>query len=213
VSADTTDSVLRWWWVRHAPAVGAGNIIHGTDDSPANLSDADTISRLAKLLPTNAMALTSGVARAAQTYSAFRQINPELAAPRTDSDLDEQDFGDWTGRTWDEIGPLTKRFWKDPIATSPPRGESYNAMCQRVQRTIKARTNVLRRGNLISVAHAGPIRAALALALDLSFPISIRFEIDMLSITRIDAIVSDTGVAWRVRAVNFRPRAEDDQLL
>ena len=205
MNADTTDAVLRWWWVRHAPSACAGNIIHGTDDSPADLSDADAISRVAKLLPADALALTSGVARAAQTYAAFRQIKPDLAASRTDSDLDEQDFGDWTGRNWDEIRALTQRFWKDPIATSPPGGESYNAMCTRVQRCVKARTNVARRGSVIAVAHAGPIRAALALALDMSLSASIRFEIDLLSITRIDAILSDSGIAWRVRGVNYRP--------
>lgn len=198
------EGILRWWWIRHAPTVGPAHLIHGTDDTPADLSDAIAMSRLAKLLPADAIGLTSAVPRAIQTYDALRQLNRDLTTANIDSDLGEQDFGKWTGRSWDELAPITRTFWNDPIGTAPPGGESYRAMCQRVQRSIAMRSET-QRGNLVTVAHAGPIRAALAIALDMPFESSIRFEIAPLSLTRIDAIATTSGVSWRVLAVNVRP--------
>jgi len=53
-------------------------------------------------------------------------------------------------------------------------------------------------GDVIVVAHAGTIRAALALALELSPDRALSFVIDPLSLTRLDRL--DDG--WRVVTVN-----------
>jgi alpha-ribazole phosphatase len=197
------EGVLQWWWIRHAPSASPANIIHGRDDVPADLSDAAALARLADILPAGSPALTSGVARAVQTYDALRQIDPSLAVAQTEADFCEQDFGDWTGRTWDEIAPLAPHFWDDPVATAPPGGESFAEMCRRVLRRIVALSNQQQSGTIVSVAHAGTIRAALALALDLDFAASIRFEIEPLSLTRIDAFVGSDDISWRVQSVNL----------
>jgi alpha-ribazole phosphatase len=51
------------------------------------------------------------------------------------------------------------------------------------------------------VSHGGPIRAALALALDLSPAAALRFAIEPLSVTRIEAV----GSGWRVMSVGAAP--------
>jgi alpha-ribazole phosphatase len=202
VSAQADEGVVQWWWIRHAPSASAANIIHGRDDVSADLSDTATLERLAQILPPGADILTSGVARAVQTYDALRLITPSLAIARTEVDFREQDFGAWTGRTWDEIAPLAPHFWDDPVATAPPGGESFAEMCRRALRRIVDLSNQCGDGVIVSVAHAGTIRAALALALDLDFAASIRFEIDPLSLTRIDAFVGPSDISWRVQSVN-----------
>jgi alpha-ribazole phosphatase len=53
-------------------------------------------------------------------------------------------------------------------------------------------------GRVIIVAHAGTIRAALALALELPPERALRFVIDPPSLTRLDRLDN----AWRVVAVN-----------
>ena len=53
-------------------------------------------------------------------------------------------------------------------------------------------------GDVILVVHSGTVRAALAVALDLSPEAALRFIIDPLSLTRIDRL--ERG--WRVVAVN-----------
>lgn len=202
MSVTSDDGVIQWWWVRHAPSASPANVIHGRDNVDADLSDTVASARLAALLPTDGTAITSGVRRAAQTYEALRYFNPSLSAPRIEPDFCEQDFGDWTGRTWDEIAPLAPHFWDDPIATAPPGGESFAEACRRVLRRVNALSSQQGRGAIVSVAHAGTIRAALALALDLDFAAAIRFEIDPMSLTRIDAFVGQDEISWRVQCVN-----------
>jgi len=48
------------------------------------------------------------------------------------------------------------------------------------------------------VVHSGTVRAALAIALDLSAEAALRFAIDPLSLTRIDKVAG----GWRVVGVN-----------
>ncbi len=196
------EGVVQWWWIRHAPSASPANIIHGRDDVSADLTDTDALKRLASVLPAGAKMLTSELARARQTYDALRYLNPALPAAVAEPAFGEQDFGAWTGRTWSEVAPLAQQFWDDPIENAPPDGESYAVMCRRVLRRILTISQAQGNGTIVSVAHAGTIRAALALALDLDFAASIRFEIDPLSLTRIDAFVGDEDIAWRVQSVN-----------
>lgn len=199
---EADNGVVNWWWIRHAPSASAANIIHGRDAVSADLSDTDALKNLTARLPTGAIALTSGIARAVQTYEAIHSLNPALPTAQTEPDFAEQDFGDWTGRTWDDVAPAAPHFWDDPIETAPPNGESFAVSCRRVLRRIEAMSNTRKSGSIVCVAHAGTIRAALALALDLDFAASIRFEIDPLSLTRIDAFVAEGGISWRVQSVN-----------
>lgn len=204
MSEEPGGTTLCWWWVRHAPIAGPADIIHGNDDAPADLSDTAALAQIARRLPADAVALISGARRASDTYEALRQANSGLAAAAIDGDLAEQDFGDWTGRTWTELAPETATFWKDPVLTAPPRGESFATMSQRVQVCVIGQTAMQRSGDIVAVSHAGPIRAALALALDLPLEGALRFVLDCPSLTRIDAITTESGLAWRIRAVNVR---------
>jgi alpha-ribazole phosphatase len=97
------------------------------------LADPELIARVARQLPTDARAVTSTLARARETYAAFRSLRP-LPPAELEADLNEQDFGAWTGGTWNALASEAAGFWKDPVETAPPGGESYAAMCRRVHR-------------------------------------------------------------------------------
>ena len=58
--------------------------------------------------------------------------------------------------------------------------------------------------NIVAVAHAGTIRAALGLALDLKPKSALSLIIDPLSLSRIDAFAGTEEVAWRVLGVNLK---------
>ncbi|SBV34991.1 Phosphoglycerate/bisphosphoglycerate mutase [uncultured Sphingopyxis sp.] len=70
----------------------------------------------------------------------------------------ELDFGDWDGKAASMIDPDTLgRFWNDPDANPPPRGESWSTLVRRVAAAI----NDLAPVPTLVVAHGGAMRAAL----------------------------------------------------
>jgi alpha-ribazole phosphatase len=166
-------------------------MIPGTD-APADVSDAAALLRLREQLPARHAAISSPARRARETAVALGLL------VSSDPAFGEQDFGDWTGRTYEEIRrdceAVYDEFWRAPASNRPPGGESFVEQIARVSAGIEA----LPAGDVIIVAHAGTIRAALALALELSPERALRFAIDPLSLTRLDRLDD----AWRVVMVN-----------
>jgi alpha-ribazole phosphatase len=179
------------WLIRHAPVGGPPGMIPGTD-APADVSDAAALLRLREQLPARHAAISSPVRRARETAAALGLlVSPDPA-------FSEQEFGGWAGRTHEEIRrdceAVYDEFWRAPASNRPPGGESFVEQIARVKAGIEA----LPAGDVIIVAHAGTIRAALALALELPPERALRFAIDPLSLTRLDRLDN----AWRVVAVN-----------
>lgn len=198
-----TNSITRWWWVRHAPVPDPENRIVGRLDPPCDLSDADRLSTLARLLPRQSVVVESGLLRCSQTLGAIESAGLTVAPSLIEPALEEQDFGHWQGRRWADLDskkdPLVADFWRDPATSTPPGGESFVAVMTRVRAVVTEMTCHFEGRDIIAVAHAGTIRAALALALDLSPHAALSFVIDPLSLTRLDAI----GEGWRVGGVNM----------
>ena len=195
--------ITRWWWLRHAPVPDPENRICGRLDPPCDLSDEDRLAALARRLPPQAVVVESGLLRCHQTLGAIEAAGLPVAPSLIEAALQEQDFGHWQGRRWVELDqakdPLVAAFWRDPAGTAPPGGESFEAVIARVKASITDLTRQFEGRDIIAVAHAGTIRAALALALDLSPQAALSFVIDPLSLTRLDAI----GEGWRVNGVNL----------
>jgi alpha-ribazole phosphatase len=188
------DSIeTRLWLIRHAPVDGPRGVIHGPD-APADTSDAPAFAALKASLPPTALAVCSPARRTFETAVALGLDPVKQALFR------EQDFGAWTGRRHDdlaaELGGAYRDFWKSPAGNAAPGGESF---VDQISRTV-AGLAALPSGDAVLVVHSGTIRAALAIALDLSADAALRFVIDPLSLTRIDRLAS----GWRVAAVNRR---------
>lgn len=198
-----TSSITRWWWLRHAPVPDPENRICGRLDPPCDLSDQDRLTALARYLPAQAVVVESGLLRCHQTLGAIEASGLTVAPSIIEPDLQEQDFGHWQGRRWAELDkakdPLVEAFWRDPASTAPPGGESFEAVMARVRAVIAAMTRHFEGRDIIAVAHAGTIRAALAMALDLPAQAALSFVIDPLSVTRLDSI----GEGWRITGVNL----------
>ena len=179
------------WLIRHAPVDGPRGIIHGLD-APADVRDTAALQRVRARLPNPDMAISSPARRARETAEALGLV------AAADASFSEQDFGSWTGRTHEEIrkdsGSAHDAFWRAPATSRPPGGESFADQIARVRGGI----DVLPVGDVIIVAHAGTIRAVLALALEIEPENALRFVIDPLSLTRLDRLEN----GWRVVAVN-----------
>ncbi len=188
--------MVRWWWVRHGPTNARG--FCGWTDAAADLSDGRSLSALRSALPDQAVLLTSDLSRSVDTADAIARRTWSRKPP--DPTLREQNFGAWEGLNYDEPED-SDQFWRDPATSAPPEGESFAALCARVATPIME----LSRGEadeIVAVAHAGVVRAALALALTLPPRSALAFEISPLSLTRIDWIRG--AKAWRVGCVNMQ---------
>ena len=103
-----------------------------------------------------------------------------------DDDLIETDFGTWEGLTVSEAAerdPKLHRSWLRDTSISPPDGESFDSVADRVQRA---------RGRLIAehagetvlvVSHVTPIKTLLRLALDAGPGILYRLHLDLASLS------------------------------
>lgn len=206
----------RWWWVRHAPVVDADPMVRisGQLDVDANVSgekNAKAFKWLAQTLPAGGKWITSNLIRTRQTAEAIQGAGMHPEQMEAVPQLAEQDFGRWAGMTWAELGTLESGegagFWAAPATTAPPGGESFADLIDRVGPAIEHLNEQYAGHDIICVAHAGTIRAALAHALGLEPQMALSFNVDNISLTRIDHIESGLklkrGGHWRIVSVNI----------
>ena len=211
-----TQITTSFWWVRHAP-VAHGGRIYGQIDLSCDCSETALFTGLAEKLPHSAMWVTSNLRRTHETAAAIVRAGfpgPQpIPGPEAISlpELAEQNFGEWQNLTYEELQELRAgdfhRFWHAPAHETPPGGESFVAVIERVSRAIHRLVDTYSGRDIIAVAHGGTIRAVLALALDLDPEAALAFTIENCSITRIDRIDGPgMGHGWRVGRVNQPPR-------
>ena len=140
--------------MRHGVPEMAGRLLGHCDAPPDPDGMALCVDRARSLRFDQVM--TSDLARAripGETIATERN-----ATLHVDPRWRELDFGQWDGfDPADLAADALSRFWDDPEANSPPDGERWSALCERVGAAlsdISAPTLVL--------SHAGAMRAALS---------------------------------------------------
>ncbi len=138
--------------IRH-PSVAARGICYGraemrlSADAPAQIAAAvaaaPRASRLISSPAARCLALAGALARA-------QGLRVEV-----DARLQELDFGSWEGRPWSGIPRVESDPWAaDPLRRSPPGGETFAHLLDRVHAALAGL------GDVLVITHAGPIRAA-----------------------------------------------------
>ena len=187
-----------WWLVRHAPVAAPDGLIYGRRDIDADLSDAAAIAALAAALPPDPVWITTPLRRARDSLEAVLAARGAQADPVIEADFVEQDFGDWEGRpaaeTWSAMAPES---WSAPARIAPPGGETFDDVVARIAPAIDRLTARYAGRDIVAVAHAGTVRAVLAMALGGSAA-ALGFTIDPLSVSRFERI----GAHWRIGFVN-----------
>jgi len=193
-------SETRWWWLRHARSDAAEGVIVGRSDVGCRPIAAERARRAAARLPEGAVLLCSGLRRTLVTAEALTEGGADLPPPLIEPALVEQDFGEWTGRRWADLAddPVAARFWADP-AGAPPGGESFAAVMERVRAAVERLSDAYAGRDIVAVSHAGPITAAVAMALGVAPRAALSIVIEPLSLTRLDRL----GGCWRVAGVNW----------
>ncbi|QQP90222.1 histidine phosphatase family protein [Skermanella sp. TT6] len=200
--------VTRWWLVRHAPVPNPEGRIHGQLDLEADCGDAPAFEGLARLLPSGAVRMVTTLSRTWRTAEAIWGAATDMTV---EAGLLEQDFGAWQGFSHGELaamdaGGRVARFWEAPATTRPPGGESFEQVVNRVALALERNSELHAGRDVVAVCHAGSIRAALAVALGIAPAAALSFQVDPLSVTRIDHIPLDGAKAvWRIVGVNRPP--------
>lgn len=204
----------RWWLVRHAPVPNPEARCYGQSDLDCDVSNAEAFESLAKRLPSKAVWMATTLRRTQRTMHAIHAARGSRPDPlHLEAALIEQNFGDWQGRTYTELGAFGRsdstsasRFWLAPAHAVPPGGESFVQVMERVAEAVRRLTAEHAGRDIVCVAHGGSIRAALAMALGLEPEAALALSIDTLSLTRLDRIDGPgAGHGWRIGAVNLPP--------
>ncbi len=195
----------RFWWVRHAPVIGTDGKCYGNNEVDCDLSDKKSFSLLAKFLPKNPYVYTSTLTRTINTFHATCDNGLIYSGYKKMASLTEQNLGEWAGLTYSDLELLTKKLsaydpnWLCAPHFVPPNGESYNQLYKRVILLIKQIILEEDHQDLVIFSHGGPIRAAIALAMNTDPSASLPFNIDNLSVSRLDFVSS----AWCIKFVNL----------
>ncbi len=190
--------MTRFWWVRHGPTHRKDLI--GWTDADADLSDVGALGRLSAHLPAGAPVISSDLIRCRATADAIAGDRLRLSHSAA---LREIHFGDWEAKTGADLSiahpELSKEFWSTPGDAALPGGESWNTMSDRVHTAVTTLCHTHPDQDIIVVAHFGVILSQLQRATAMPAKSAIGFQIDNLSVTRIDHL---GGVDWRVYGVN-----------
>ena len=189
-----------WWWVRHGPTHAKGFV--GRTDIPADLSDISALERLNHYLPDDALVISSDLKRASATADAIQRTRQRLPHAKA---LREMDFGDWETRDFKDVAKtdpeISRAFWTDPSTATPPGGESWLQVSNRVTSQVDTIIREYAPKHVIAVAHVGVIISQLQHAGKMPPSSAMSFTIDNLSVTRLEFL----GPEWRVLGVNHLP--------
>ena len=204
----------RWWWVRHAPVRNDGGNIYGQTDIACDTSDVEVFEAVAKILPRDAVWVSSNLMRTHQTAAAIWAAGyPKPADMPWEAAFAEQHLGQWQGmnrKAFVASRPVGSHWFAD-INEPAPGGESFMDLYNRVSAAI-ARINAEVAGrDVIAVGHGGTIKAAVGLALDGQPDKGLAFDIDNCSVTRLDHFAAPERTVWRLPMVNQQPWIADER--
>ncbi len=182
--------------IRHAPSDTEGRL-YGRVDVSARIDGEPGVPALRALLSGFERRVSSPARRCRETAAA---IWPDGPADE-DARLWEQDFGAWDGKPFSEIPDLGPLQPEQLAAHRPPGGESFNDVVRRAVPALREIAEANREAPVAVIAHAGTIRAALALALGANGP-ALAFEIAPLSVTRLRLLPSGD---FSIGCTNWRP--------
>lgn len=174
--------------IRHAAHSHLGNTLSGrAGDVPLSAEGLDQARRLAARLGPETVdeVQTSPVRRAQETA---REIAASRDLPLVTAEaLNELDFGEWTGKGFDELeADPAWRHWNAQRADArAPKGESMGEVQQRVIEHVRAVARRCAGQVIVMVTHCDIIRAAIAAVLGLSLDRILRFDVDAASVSRI----------------------------
>jgi alpha-ribazole phosphatase/probable phosphoglycerate mutase len=172
--------------MRHGEPVGGRRYRGQRDDPLSERGWAQMRAAVGDQCPWSAV-ISSPLSRCA----AFgRELAARHDLPLTlDGRLQELGFGDWEGRTAEELmrddPQRLMRFWHDPVAHRPPGGEALGAFRERVVGAWESLLAAHAGRQVLVICHAGVIRMIVRHVLDMPLDRLFRIQVPSAGLTRI----------------------------
>jgi probable phosphoglycerate mutase len=189
--------------IRHAQHVEYGKLLSGRRRDVAlsheGLEQSEIVSDLLAVEP---LAAVYSSPRERAYYTARAVAEPHGRKVQILDGLDEIDFGDWTGLSFDALeGDPLWCAWNEARGTArPPGGESMAEAAARAVAAIQSVAGHHQGKTIALVSHCDIIRGAIAHYLGLPLDNLLRFDIDPASVSRL--VIGDWGA--RIATVNER---------
>lgn len=203
----------RFWLIRHALVTPeAQAILYGTLDvglcSDTLSAESHRYRALAKRLPKDAVWLVTPLSRTRLTAETIMAAGygdvPSIVEPA----LIEQDFGAWQGLPMQDFARrpahLAHPFWPVGAGETPPEGEGFGAMTERVGEALHRLAETYPDRDIIAISHGGAIRAAIAYAMGLTAHQALSLSVENLSLSRLQyhSNGNEGGGNWRFVSLN-----------
>jgi alpha-ribazole phosphatase len=151
------------WLLRHARVLIEAGVCYGHLNVPADTQATfDCATRLAGSLPEGITIVSSPLQRCEQLAPVLLGLRPNLAY-KTDSRLQEMDFGQWEGRAWAAIPKSELDAWTSNFADYPA-GKTGESVARFMARIASAFDEIDTDQHTLWITHAGVIRAARLIA-------------------------------------------------
>lgn len=187
-------------WIRHAPTHSKAFV--GWSDIDADLGDVNTIAWLQNRIPENSIVVSSDLQRASKTADAI--TGQHLRLPNA-PELREINFGDWEGKTADEISQShpdeSYRFWNDPVNSGTPRGETWRELSERASKFVDKTIYQYPHRTIIAVSHFGTILSQALRAMNAEDHNLLSKTIRNLSVTHLQR----SGINWYIKEFSILP--------
>ena len=188
-------------------------IRHPRPQVPPGICYGQTDLPLAEPAETSAAPLRAALAasRAPSSFGTLTVVSSPLqrcrllaealdARTQVDTRLMELNFGDWEQQPWDTIARSELDRWAAaPFAYCPPNGESPSEMAARVIAFAAELPSLAGGGDLVVVAHHGPLRVLAAHLLGLPPSASLRLHFDFARLSCFDLASSGPVLRWHNR--------------
>jgi ribonuclease H / adenosylcobalamin/alpha-ribazole phosphatase len=174
--------------IRHAAHVELGRTLSGRRRDVALSRDGlDQAQIVGDLLGVEQISAVYASPRERAYYTARQIADPHELKVNVCDALDEIDFGDWTGRGFNELeGDPGWTEWNEARGTArPPNGESMVEALMRATAALAGLASEHNNATIACVSHCDIIRGVIAHYLGLPLENMLRFDIDPASVSRL----------------------------
>ena len=189
--------------VRHAAHVELGETLSGRRSDVALSSDGlEQAAIVADLLGTIPLAAVYSSPRERAWYTAREIAETHDLQVQVCGDLDEIDFGDWSGARFSDLeGDEDWQRWNESRGSARcPGGESMSEAVERARSGVESIASANEGETVVAVTHCDIIRGLLAHYLGMPLDSLLRFDIDPASMSTLE--LGRWGA--RVKSINER---------